>query len=291
MSRSKHSGKYFTSVFQTVWKCRFLPSTFVPDRWRKIPPEPNGKMNGIAIMEKRKTAAELAAELGRGIDAMRKRWKVNFPGIPFSAERLLSAEEISALTSVGHGNSKRKKQRKSRIDKAHVVLGTTSRPVVSTEVEPAPLKRKIASGTSAGKRQALLVALLIAPTVASVWNVYRVSEQVSENWLAAALLTVVLSVTALGFVLAGIRRRTTVALALLLIAYEAFCNLTRIYDGLMHDGVHDCPTRFLGLVTDIFNTGSHGTAIALGALTALLLAAVQYATISEVNKLSNETGA
>lgn len=130
----------------------------------------------------------------------------------------------------------------------------------------------------------VLYFLLAAPTVASVHNMFAVTNDLSGNLFDAAALTVVLSVSALGFVWYGIREWHTIALALLLIAYEAFCNLARIYGGLMGIGTTGNPTRFMGLVTDIFGSGTHQTAIVLGGITALFLAAVQYAAIISINK-------
>lgn len=140
------------------------------------------------------------------------------------------------------------------------------------------------SGKKWGWRQVLLLALLIAPTAASVGNMHHITAALTGSEFDSWLLTVVLATSAIGFVIAGIRSRWSIALAVLLILFESFCNLTRIYGGLMGVGSTWNPTRFLGLVTDIFNTGSHGTAIALGSFTAFFIAAVQYAAVFELNK-------
>lgn len=137
-----------------------------------------------------------------------------------------------------------------------------------------------------GWRECIIVGLLIAPTAASVRNMYTVTYHLSEHATDAVLLTTVLSVSALGFVAAGIRSWWAVALAVVLILFESFCNLARIYGGLMGTGTTGNPTRFLGLVCDIFASGSHWTAVVLGGITALFLAAVQYAAIFELNKTS-----
>jgi hypothetical protein len=132
-------------------------------------------------------------------------------------------------------------------------------------------------------QRALLVCLLVAPTAASVTNMYKVTGDITGEPITAALYTVVLSITALGFTLSGIRSWVTVALAVVLIGYESFCNLTRLYYGLM-GGVTGNPTRFLGTVTSIFESGSHGTAIVIAAFSAVMLAAVQYTAILEINR-------
>jgi hypothetical protein len=133
------------------------------------------------------------------------------------------------------------------------------------------------------QRRAALTALLLAPTAASVTNMLHVTGEITGEPITAALYTVVLSITALGFTLSGIRSWVTVALAVILIGYESFCNLTRLYFGLM-GGVTGNPTRFLGTVTSIFESGSHGTAIVIAAFSAAMLAAVQYTSILELQK-------
>ena len=128
-----------------------------------------------------------------------------------------------------------------------------------------------------------LYGLLIAPTAASVQNAFHVGAQIMGDVFGAICLTVVLSVTALGFVAAGARNWYTLCLAIVLVAYESFCNLTRIYGGLMHGGKFGT-SEFLGLVTDVFGSGSHYTAVTLAGFTAMLLAAVQYVSLFQLSK-------
>lgn len=132
----------------------------------------------------------------------------------------------------------------------------------------------------------ILIGLLIAPTVASVENMYHVTRSLAGTAHSAVLLTIVLSISALGFVVASKRSTLVMALALLLIGFESFCNLTRVYGGLLNVGTpnYGLPVRFLGLVTDIFGTGTHQTAVFLAAFTAFFIAAVQYAAVYELKK-------
>lgn len=132
-------------------------------------------------------------------------------------------------------------------------------------------------------RTVLLGLLLIAPTVASVQNMAHVSEEIMGDAVGAISLTVVLSLTSLGFILAKVKRWYTYVLTFALIAFEAFANLTRIFAGLMDGGKYGT-SEFLGRVCEVFESGSHYTAITIGTFTALLLAATQYATIYEINK-------
>lgn len=160
----------------------------------------------------------------------------------------------------------------------------TAKPYNNNQPEPVPAPVEDAV-PARQNRTWVLYFLLMAPTAASVHNMFTVTQALSGNLYDAVALTVVLSASALGFVWYGVRSRLTIALAALLIAYESFCNLTRIYGGLMGSGTHTGnPTRFVGLVTDIFGTGTHQTAIFLGAFTAFFIAAVQYAAVFELNR-------
>lgn len=134
------------------------------------------------------------------------------------------------------------------------------------------------------KRQAILYSLMAIPAVASVQNMYSVTGDIAAHLSTAILLTGLFSATPFLFVLAGMRTDWTKALTGLMIAYECFCNGTRIYGGLTGFGHGDYPTRFLGLVTDIFDTGTYATAKFLAATMAVMAAAVFYTAYYELNK-------
>lgn len=189
----------------------------------------------------------------------------------FAKVRELSSAEISLLESYPFRSRKNKVREKPRTEQPDSVVHRARSGA-----------KKVASKWDS--RRLLLLALLIAPTAASVGNMYHITAALTGNHADAVLLTVVLATSAIGFVVAGIRSWWSIALAVLLILFESFCNLTRIYGGLMGVGTTWNPTRFLGLVTDIFNSGSHGTAVALGAFTAFFIAAVQYAAVFELNR-------
>lgn len=113
---------------------------------------------------------------------------------------------------------------------------------------------------------------------------HTVTLDITGHEFSALLLTGLFSASPFLFVLAGMKNRITVLLVGLLIAYECFCNFTRIYGGLTGFGRSGFPTRFLGLVTDVFNTGTHGTALALSGIMAGLAAAVFYIAYNELSK-------
>lgn len=222
----------------------------------------HGKFNGI-------TLAELAEQSGGKYDTIYRKAKRYFPEFEWSKDAPLSADQIAALSD-GNKPERRpptKREKSVSSNTVHAKPGHKAKPVVRPK-----------------NKAWVPYALLIAPTVASVHNMFIVTRDLSGNWFDAVALTIVLSVSALGFVWYGARTWYTISLALLLIGYEAFCNLTRIYGGLMGVGSTWNPTRFMGLVTDIFGSGTHYTAIVLGGITALFLAAVQYAAVIELNK-------
>ncbi len=133
-------------------------------------------------------------------------------------------------------------------------------------------------------RRPILYTLMAMPAVASIQNMYSVTADIAAHTFTAALLTGLFSATPFLFVLAGMRHRWTQALAAVMIAYEGFSNVTRIYGGLTGFGHGDFPTRFLGLVCDFFNTGTYGTAKVLAVIMATMAAAVFYAAYHELNR-------
>lgn len=133
-------------------------------------------------------------------------------------------------------------------------------------------------------RTVILSLLMFVPAAASVQNMYTVTLDITEHTSSAILLTGLFSAAPFLFVMAGMRSEAAKALTGILIAYECFANVTRIYGGLTGFGRGDYPTRFLGLVTDIFNTGTYETAKLLALIMAAIAAAVFYAAYFELNR-------
>lgn len=201
--------------------------------------------------------------------------RMAFPKIglsSFAQNRELTPTEIRVIEAYNFRSRKNKQVSEKRAVKA------------AGEKPAAPPVSERPEKAAQNSRRWAMYALLAGPTFASVENMYSVTHDLAHSWQTAVALTAVLSLSAIGFVWYGVRAWWSIALAVLLIAFESFCNLTRIYGGLMGIGESGNPTRFLGLVTDIFNSGSHQTAIALGAFTAFFIAAVQYAAVFELNR-------
>lgn len=163
-------------------------------------------------------------------------------------------------------------------------------------------------------RRPILYGLMVIPAAASVQNLYHVTYDLTGEISSAALLTGLFSASPFAFVLAGLRSNWTKALTGSLIGYEFFANSMRIYGGLMGAGKvaqvfysglkYACikgavqatpyekpvatmtgnPTRFLGLITDVFPAGTHQTAIAMAVIMSALAAGVFYAAYNELGK-------
>ena len=230
-------------------------------------------MGEISTMEKTITLAELAEQSAGKYDTLYRKAKRMFPAEAWTKDAMLSVEQIRILSGNPAKVPASPTVRKPR------QVETKSEAIIHT---PAPQKPGVETPPARQNRDWMLYGLLITATAASVLNMYRVTAELSEANMSALLLTIVLSVSAIVFVLSGVRRRLTYALAGLLIAYECMCNMTRIHAGLYTENGDS--TRFLGQFCDTFSTGTHQSAFFLAAFTAFFIAAVQYAAVFELNK-------
>ena len=229
-------------------------------------------------MDTRRTIKEWATLYGMKPDSVRVKATRTF-GMAYGQTSVLSADQWAML----YGSDKQKPATKP--DKIKRVLikpveVKESSPVIETQGEkPHPQEE-----TRKWWQTALLALLMLAPAAASVQNMYHVTHDIGGDWFAAVCLTAVFSAAPFMFVLSEVKSRATGALVAFMVAYEAFCNVSRIYGGLTGFGKGGFPTRFLGLVTDIFNAGTHGTALVLSVIMAILAAGTFYAAYSEITK-------
>lgn len=252
----------------------------------------------MGLVMQQVTVEQYAELHGKQTDAVQVKLRRIFPGERFALDTELSADHLAALSVDRRTNAKRANVAPKV--RARVVSDHTPKEKPQPQPAPEPEWVEVLVDKPAPEpepeeetwtqeqerpfyRRAILIALLIAPTAASVSNMYSVTGEITGEPITAALYTVILSVSALGFTLSGVRSWVTVLLSVILIAYESFCNLTRLYYGLM-GGVNGNPTRFLGTVTELFNSGSYGTAVLIAGFSALMLAAVQYTAIFEIQK-------
>lgn len=215
------------------------------------------------------TARQQAEKEGKSVSCMAKRWKDSFPGIPFAADSELTADQLSAIS----------KERKSGSVK-NTETEMSGKSIMKRTLTPAGDK-----GCPPGKSKQpfLLYGLMAAPAIASIQNMYSVTGDLT-GFYSGIMLTAVFSLSPFAFILIGLRGFFVKSLTLLMIAYECFCNVMRIYGGLTRFGSDGYPTRFLGLVTDFCNSGTYATARTLSVFMALIAAGVFYAAYLQLNK-------
>lgn len=210
-----------------------------------------------------------------------RKWSIHSVVTEEEARILLGDLDLPAPRPIKEYASAANRGEKMAVPDQHLKPGAE----VSGGKVPAPKpKGAPASPRKWAASDLVLVGLLASAVLASVRNLYHVTWNLSEQHADAALLTAVLCLSAPGFIIAGVGRQPVLVLALAIMAFEAFCNLAVIYGGLMGVGKSGNPTRFLGLVCDIFGSGSHWTALALGGVSAGILAAVQFTAIFQLKK-------
>ena len=223
-----------------------------------------------------RTLREWADSTGKNADSVTRTYRRR-TGNSVSVNTILSASEWADITGgqvsspVSVSASKPSKREK------RVSLNPQGSGNVPAVREPQSAKRQ-------SLRAWLLYTLMVVPAAASLQNMHRVTLDIAGHEFAAVLLTGLFSASPFLFVLAGLKNRLTVWLVAVLVLYEAFCNFTRIYGGLTGFGLRGMPTRFLGLVTDVFNSGTHQTAVVLAVIMSLLAASVFYAAYNELRK-------
>jgi len=131
--------------------------------------------------------------------------------------------------------------------------------------------------------------LVMAATMVVSWqNMYAVTgELFAENRVASLTLTGLLCLSPFVFALCGMVSGQVKLLIIALGVFEAFCNIARIYGGLTNfdsPKAMGWPTRFLGLVTDIFGSGTSGTALALSFLLSGLIFWLFYTALFGLKK-------
>ena len=287
---------------KVVWKILSYTRTFVPDNNPYNMGDIKPDMYKYTDTNKpghgqTRTLKEWAEMFGIKPDTARVKATRTF-GTAYGLTSVLSAEQWAMLYGT------KSKQPATRPEKIKRVLNKPvetkeSSPVIETQGEkreekPQPKPRE-------WWQTALLGLLMLAPAAASVQNMYHVTHDIGGDWFAAVCLTAVFSAAPFMFVLSGVKSRATGALVFFMVLYEAFCNVSRIYGGLTGFGKGGFPTRFLGLVTDIFafgakyddtgafvgyayQAGTHGTALVLAIIMAILAAGTFYAAYFEINK-------
>jgi len=205
--------------------------------------------------------------------ALSRAYKSKGERFAFNKYAVLSASDYQ----IAFGSIKPTRKQKPTVNKTAAAPITFERNKTksSTTTTAAAVKKEWLT------RDQILIFTVAAPTIASVHNMYRVSDTIMGNMVDAVALTVVLSCTGLAMVYTGIRNWPGVLLTSLVILYESFANTVRIYQGMWVNGN---PGRFLGSVCDIFGSGSHYTAIALGVIVSAIIALTQYIVFFQLRR-------
>ena len=96
--------------------------------------------------------------------------------------------------------------------------------------------------------------------------------------------TILFSVAPFVLTWVGVGRVVRFLVVPVLMIWEGFCNLTRIYAGLINFDQNAFPNRFVQLVSDIFDSGTKGTALALSGIMAALALVIFFAGYIGLNK-------
>lgn len=165
------------------------------------------------------------------------------------------------------------------------------RELMGHEIPPEPLPIQQVEPLKETDRKALAILPTLniwwlyvpaaAATIASVNNMHLIFWHItSGETFTAWVFTAVFAGSAFCFIASGSTWLPIQIVTWFTILFEAFCNLTGVYYGML--GKTGTPTRFLGMVTDIFNSGTHLTAIILGLFMALIIASVQIVSFKSI---------
>ena len=220
------------------------------------------------------TIADICLRTGKKLDSVRKQWSRTMSR-PFDRTYIPTMNEIILLNLSGSTENAKEKMKRA-------IAG----PAAAKERSPVISKDEAATKkTTSGGRKIAMFTLMAAPAIASLQNMLHVTADITHDGLAAILFTYAFTATPFLFVVFGATGRLSMALTGALIAVELFCNTVRIYGGLTGFGGSGYPTRFLGIVTEIFNSGTYQTATVIAVILSSLAAAVLYKAYFEYQKI------
>ena len=126
--------------------------------------------------------------------------------------------------------------------------------------------------------------LMLAPVFWSFQNVNTVTGHLLDTQTASLTFTVLFSVAPFVLAWVGVGGLVKYFIVPVLMLFEGFCNVTRIYAGLINFDQNAFPNRFLQLVSDIFDSGTKGTALAISVVMAALSLVIFFAGYIGLNK-------
>jgi len=231
--------------------------------------------NGYANIQSAAKRVQRAAKLP-GFEHL--QWSAGAP-ITDEVAAILSGKNPAKTKSVSDTNAARKVATRQTVVIAKTDSETEQHP---TRQRQADDKDDDKAKTKTDKKKLWFWLVVAIPTAVSVGNIYAVSLSIMQGKIEAWLLTAVMSAMGPFLLWLDAKNKMVFALALGLIAFEAFANVARIYYGLMGSGAN--PVRFVGTVTDIFNSGTHSTALSLSIITSLFIGLVQYVGVSGLKR-------
>lgn len=241
---------------------------------------PNEAANGAANAYA-ETGDALRVRLGVQPRTFQKVWKRTF-GYAFDSRRIVTGAEMEAMEAkylVKQEVKVESKQREKRKPK------NTDQPKgVEEPVKDSP---KI-SKSKWGEIVPLVIAFAL-PTLASAFNTYNVSHQVSKNTWVALFVMCMVTFTPVLFIAARMDF-SGVFVAFGVVAFEAFCNTSATYLSLMGDMEIILDSKrgkcsdFLQSVVNLTNSDHRPTAILLGLMLAVIIAATQLTAFWGIRK-------
>lgn len=237
-------------------------------------------MNGHADIHGQ-THADICVALGLKADSVRRQFGRIYPELSWDKYAVPTSEQYVRL--YGQTRTTRRTYSTGGTTVSISSIPSPNPPADVQETPPGP-KTTQAKAINPKVRQRILFALMAIPAAASIQNMYAVSFDIVDQRFAAILFTGLFSAAPFGFVLAGIRSGWTRVLTIALIVYECFSNFARIFGGLTGFEKDGNPTRFLGLVTDVFGSGTHWTGVVLAGIMAAMAAGVFYGAFNELEK-------
>lgn len=228
------------------------------------------------------TARQFCEKHGVATDTARMRYakllesKPELFNSPWRIDAPLSGEQVQALVQAGErigGGAKNGFQKKEPVHGSQKTEVVRAAKKDATWIEVA----------------ALVVAFLL-PTIASMTNTYKVSHYLSNDATTSLCIMLVISATPLLFMVGKVSWEVYFTVGVAVILVESFFNLSAIYIALMGGMTYifGQPTGycspFLDTVCKVTNSGQQQTAIGLGLVVSICIAAVQLTSFYELKK-------
>lgn len=232
------------------------------------------------------TGAQLRMRMGANERAFQSRWKRNF-GYAFNARRICTPDEVLQVEALYSGNIVR--PLRERVANEACDNNKVENP--SPNVGAGFLETETVKAVKAiNYRRLSLFAAFAAPTIASISTTYMVSHAMSGNSVTSMAITAVASTTSLLFLWAGVRSVGSIAVVLLTLGFEGFCNAASVFKWLMGDLAYSLttvsgkPTEFLAMVANFTGKDHQDVATWMAIITAGMICSAQVSSLYELKK-------